>query len=131
MNTPTPTQKDSKPTNGSLPKPATVDGKPATAEAKASEAKLETSGTGASAPETTPDARDQAGERRSTSESAAPADKKARAGRKVYIVSGQVLEFGNAAEAEKFLNAPATGPQVDFQVIKGNLVSKKQRVSLR
>ncbi len=50
--------------------------------------------------------------------------------RKVYIITGPVLEFKNAAEAEKFLNGDPTAP-TDFTVIKGQKVVKKQKTSLR
>lgn len=54
----------------------------------------------------------------------------AKKSRKVYIVVGTVLEFGNAAAAEKFLNQDASAPK-DFTVIKGSKIEKKQKTSLR
>ena len=53
-----------------------------------------------------------------------------RTARKVYIVTGDIREFKNAAEAEKFLNADPSAPK-EFTVIKGLKVEKKQKVSLR
>jgi hypothetical protein len=50
---------------------------------------------------------------------------------KVYIVVGEVHEFKNASEAEKFLNKDAAAPLGDFTVIKGKKVEKKAKVSLR
>lgn len=56
-------------------------------------------------------------------------EKKKREGRKVYIVVGEIKEFKNKAEAEKFLNT-AEAP-TDFTVVVGNKIEKKQKVSLR
>ena len=57
------------------------------------------------------------------------AEKKER--QKVYIVVGEVREFKNAGEAEKFLNKDPAAPKGDFTVIKGKKVEKKAKVSLR
>lgn len=57
------------------------------------------------------------------------ADKPKRERQKVHIVVGEVKEFKNKAEAEKFLNS-AEAPK-DFIVITGHKVEKKQKVSLR
>lgn len=56
-------------------------------------------------------------------------DKKTRTSRKVYIIIGEIKEFASVKEAEKYLNtddAPS-----EFEVIKGNLVEKKQKVTLK
>ncbi len=63
---------------------------------------------------------------------AAVPEKEKRTQRKVFIVTGQVHEFKNTAEAEKFLNGGGSEtPQGEFTVIKGTAVEKKQKVSLR
>lgn len=54
-----------------------------------------------------------------------------KVGQKVYIVVGEVHEFKNASEAEKFLNKSDDAPKGDFTVIKGKKVEKKAKVSLR
>ncbi len=57
-------------------------------------------------------------------------EEKTRISRKVYICTGDVREFKNAAEAEKFLNTDPNAPK-EFAVIKGTKIEKKQKVSLR
>lgn len=65
-------------------------------------------------------------------DAAAPAatDAEPKERQRVYIVGGQVHEFKNASEAEKFLNKDPAAPK-DFVVIKGKKVEKKAKVSLR
>lgn len=58
--------------------------------------------------------------------------KKTRTSKKIFIVTGTVHEFKNAAEAEKFLNSDeAEGLASNFTVIKGLSVPKTHKVSLR
>lgn len=58
-------------------------------------------------------------------------EKKARVvARRVYLVVGEILEFENAAAAEKFLNTDASAP-TDYSVIKGLKIERKNKVSLR
>lgn len=64
-----------------------------------------------------------------TSETAEEEEKKER--QKVYIIVGQVREFKNPAEAEKFLNKDPAAPKGDYVVIKGKQVVRKAKVSLR
>lgn len=80
-------------------------------------------------------AKTEAAKPEAKTEAAKPAEKTEgeapkRESRKVYIVVGEIREFKNAAEAEKFLNTDPTAPK-DFAVIKGLKVEKKQKVSLR
>ena len=65
-------------------------------------------------------------------DAAAPAatDAEPKERQRVYIVVGQVHEFKNASEAEKFLNKDPSAPK-EFVVIKGKKVEKKAKVSLR
>ena len=67
-------------------------------------------------------------ERQMSAEGNDPKEK--RAGRKVYVVVGDVRAFKSVVDAEKFLNTDPTAPR-DFTVIRGMAVEKKQRVSLR
>lgn len=120
--TPTPQNKDTKPANGSTGKPPTLDTKAPDVTKPADEKPAETTAAPpASAATSSPPS--------TTTATTAAADKKARTGRKVYIVVGSIHEFGNTAEAEKFLNASAAIG--DFTVIRGNKVEKKQKISLR
>jgi hypothetical protein len=56
-------------------------------------------------------------------------EKKTKQSRKVYIVVGEIHEFKNAREAEKYLNSVDAPSHYD--VIKGNVVDRKQKISLR
>ncbi len=108
-------QQNTKPANGSKPPPV------ATAPASAS----------APSPDTTPATEAPRRGRKPAAEGAsADGDAKTRVSRKVYIVTGDIREFKNAAEAERFLNADENAPR-EFAVIKGLRVEKKQKVSLR
>ena len=53
-----------------------------------------------------------------------------RAAKEIYIVTGEVKRFPNARDAEAFLNSDEDVPET-YQVIKGNLIPQKQKVSLR
>lgn len=50
---------------------------------------------------------------------------------KVYIIVGEVHEFKNPAEAEKYLNKDPAAPKENYTVIKGKKVERKAKVSLR
>lgn len=64
-----------------------------------------------------------------------PAEETKRTPKEIYICfvdAGKLIvkPFANARDAEKFLNTDAAAP-AEFKVIKGNLIEKKQKVSLR
>lgn len=62
---------------------------------------------------------------------AAATDAEPKERQKVYIVVGEVREFKNPGEAEKFLNKDPEAPKGDYVVIKGKKVERKAKVSLR
>ena len=48
----------------------------------------------------------------------------------IFIVVGEIREFVNARDAEAFLNGDHNVPE-DYKVIRGNMIERKQKVSLR
>lgn len=109
---------DKKTTTDKAPPPPAADKAPAAAAAAAQATPAAPAATDAADPAAT--------------DAAAPAatDAEPKERQRVYIVVGQVHEFKNASEAEKFLNKDPAAPK-DFVVIKGKKVEKKAKVSLR
>jgi hypothetical protein len=101
---------------------------PPASDAKATDAKATTTAPASTTPTPTPAAATD-GTPNSNNPPAVDTEPKER--QKVYIVVGEVHEFKNASEAEKFLNKDAAAPQGDYTVIKGKKVERKAKVSLR
>jgi hypothetical protein len=76
------------------------------------------------------DAKDAKDDKAPDVTTSAVAETPKRLAKKIFIITGEIREFANARDAEVFLNEDEDVPET-FQVIKGNLVTQRQKVSLR